>query len=324
MTSDNIDIDSYNDNNDNNIDKLLKFIDDNCNLETDIKNDYNYNLWKEKKNRNIDDSKFKYILRTIDNRYINYSLENFNPNKIKDSKLYYKLYNNNIIEQIPFIKLFIITYFVRNRIVYHKKYNNYTFTFNLYNDITRLYDKQVYITVNNKILTHKNQILFINSNKLIHYLIFKAILKLSNILDINIKNINVNSLICSSISSNNKLLKLSFFDKNKDKINNSYYNIDDMHLSSKNRILINKYKWSIKYIKVKPYNKYADMIYFLFKNNYILGITIGNTLFYIIENMTISENGELILHYYNIIRGNTINLPLSNIIKTIGYIGIIL
>lgn len=319
------------------------------NVKSDDKNTFKYELWEKNidtynKNINVStpnidwEDNFEYCLAFTDGSKMDIVLKamtNMFDNKtilIMTKYIKYKFAKDvhGFNQQIPMIKLFMSVYMSRKYIKYCRLNNGaIQFTFYLYNKKTECYDKQINLIVDTKIIVDKaNKPIVIESESMLDHLILKAFIKLSNIMKINIKNINVNSLV--GACRGGYLYKVNI-DQNVN-INSLDHTIDDL-LNNANKDMvqkINQCSWvsdniirAISGEDTEPYNCYADMIFNMHKKNMLLGITIGNSFMYIINNMKVGECGSLTLGFHNLFNCKDIDVSFQNVIHGMNQIGII-
>jgi hypothetical protein len=334
--------------------QLLPMITSQCKVKVklDTKNSYNYKKWLQAtKMLNTTDlikgiesnvdwvDKFNFRLKYTDGDSI--QLKTIDASLLFDKKtimvmtdqIKYTFSKGNYVinQQIPMIKLFMGIHMARKYIKYTKLNNNVIkFTFYLYQESTCAYDKEVYVYVDDRILVDQNNDpIVVNSISMLDHLLLKGLIKISNILDISIKDMNVNSLV--GMCRGGKLYGMHI-DKNID-IESMDFTIDDlMNDTSKNIAQkIEQCSWVsdnilsvLTGVEARPYNFYAAMIQDLYKNGMLLGITISNSYLYIITNMWTGQYGNLVLEFYNIFTGGTIKIDFVSVMHGMGQIGIII
>jgi len=302
----------------------------------------------------------------------------------------------SITQQMPMIKLFM-------GVLISRKYVNYSidkdsvsnsaikFHFNLYNKETNVYDKPIDIIVDDRILLdNRDKPIIIDSTNVIDHLLLKAFIKLSNMMNIPIKNININSFVglckghslyklkinhqvmdnladmCfmvknihddsplsspSSSSTNltpqlSSLIPLTSFLPGSNVVSNAVSNRSKTKLKTKTKTesistnikQIDKHKqieiekqstWISNNImdlltgeEPRPYNNYAAMVYDMFKQDILLGITIRDSFMYIITNVASDNHGVMKIRFYNIFTGNDIDLEFETVMYGINQIAL--
>lgn len=283
-----------------------------------IESKFKYDIFK----RNIVDYDKKLKLNFSSGHPVKYELINYDKFDNIDNKIKYDLISSNKYEQIPMIKLFMVVYSVRSFIEYERRNNNYIFYFYLDHLNQR---KKIKILENNKIISCDNKPLFINSNDEVDHVLFKVFIKICNIFKFNIKDINISDLIRICSSSNIKYLNMKKYNPIKD-----YFYIDS-ELNSKKNLSIKEMKRKISQDKwlsnnmfeiimnktVDPLGDYAKDIYEMYRLDMIIGITIGSNFLFIIDDMFVSELGELEFNMLNVFTGEFIKMKFGSLVKKI-------
>jgi hypothetical protein len=73
-----------------------------------------------------------------------------------------------------------------------------------------------------------------------------------------------------------------------------------------------------------PYSPYSIMIKNLFESDSLLGITAGNTFLYIVDSLEVDNSGDLQILFLNPIRGNTIRVSIRTVLSGMRRMGLIL
>jgi hypothetical protein len=282
-----------------------------------INNDSIFNYDTFKKNIRLYDKDIN--LKFSSGEQVDFELTNY-TNYENNGSIKFKLLNSNKMEHIPMIKLFIVLYSIRSNIEYERRDDKYIFNFYLINGSNKR--KKIKISVNNKILTKNNNPLFLESNDEIDFVLFKVLIKICNIYNVNIRDIDISKLI--EISSNNSIEEIKI------KNNNGFFYIDsslnnNTNLSIKQlRRKIIQDKWLsdnlfeiIMNKTIDPINSTAKSLYNLFRLDMIIGISFRSNYLFIIDDMFVSELGELELNMLNIFKGNFIKVKLGSIVKSI-------
>jgi hypothetical protein len=258
----------------------------------------------------------------------------------------YKFTNtiDNLDNQYAMIKLYMAVQLSRKYVKYEKINNfNYKFTFYLYEGenlsednkydynvgLQHQYIKEINIYTNSDILVdHNNEPIIVKSDDIIDHILLKVFIKLCNIMKISIKDLNVNSLV--AICRGGLLLKLNISkDVQLDTMTFAADEIsqEDMSIMQK----LDQCTWASDNIiktligeEMKPFNCYAQMIYNLYKNDNLLGMSLSNSLLYIISDMSTEINGTLKIKFKNIFKYQEIELDFSNIIFGMNQIGLII
>ena len=327
------------------INKLKSIIHSNCKLKIkdDIQNTYSYDKWPEDKLRHnyekkdwIDDH--KYTLSYDNGRNIVNSLAE--PDKyftehliVLTDKIKYKYSKPqfNMLDQISMIKLFMAVILTRKVVKYKVLENKAVrFTFYLFNKSTSHYDKEVLLTVDNRVIIDDNsEVVVTDSESLLDHLLLKAFIKLSNIMKINPKSCNVNSLV--GICKGGKLFKLSI---NKDvDVNSLIYTVDSL-LNDEEDTLDDKMKqctWLHDNIfrsaygqSLHAYNEYSLSIQRLYEADALIGMTMGDSFIYIINNVIVEQNGGMYVIFSNIFGGKKIRISIETIMNCVNQIGVII
>lgn len=344
--------------------------DNDINIEIipDIHNSYDYNLWnkyvecidydnimKKRNNRWIDNH--KYVLEYTSGEYMKIHTEKINLTNDINCKIKYHFSKINgsysTDQQIPMIKLFMCVFIARKYVKYSSHNDGFiVFHFKLYNKITNTYDKCVNIVVNDKILVDSdNKPIIIDSDILIDHLLLKAFIKLSNIMRISIKDININSLInicrfgnddksdnITNIPNITNITKLSNYKININKslitsIPDIEFNVNKIldECCDDNPIELAKQSaWIAENIMsiimdndTRPYNKYASLFYDLFKMGMINSVVVENTYFNIIINVSSDQYGSMIIKFYNIFTGGIVDIKFETILYQLNQICIV-
>lgn len=329
------------------------------NTVLDNKNTYSYDKWSEISNiRNINDvdEMDNYKLQYNDNKLMRVKLIDsgllFDKSiPAMKSNIKYKFSHNQASQvvtsltcktpkgsetlfydthkQMPMIKLFIAVYLIRKIIKYTILDNkSIDFIFYLFNADTDLYDKKISLNVDGQILVDDlNHPIIIDSPSLFDHLLLKAIIKLSNIMKLNIGDININSLVCACTGGG--LFKMTIPDNNLESIE---FTVEDILQNSCNTDEETEKQSSwisdniIRVImgdKIIPYNNYAKIVYELYVNNMLFNISLNNSLIYIISDMWTNQYGDLIIKFYNIFTGTDIDVGFSSMIHGLNYLGVI-
>lgn len=232
--------------------------------------------------------------------------------------------------QIPMIKLFMAVHMSRKHVKYCRLNDGaIKFTFKMFDAESESYSEVVELCVDNRILVDSQGLpVVIESNSMLDHLLLKAFIKLSNIMKINIKDINVNSLV--AMCRGGYLYKINL-SKNVD-VSSLDFTIDDL-LDNTNQDMIqkiNQCSWvsdniirAISGEDTVPYNCYAEMIHNLHKQGTLLGITIGNSFMYIIDRLVVGECGGLSIFFHNIFNCKEIEVSIQNVIHGMNQIGVI-
>lgn len=238
----------------------------------------------------------------------------------------------DIERQIPMIKLFIATYISRKFIKYNIINENLIeLTFFLFNDDTHIYDKRITMILDSQTLVDKSGLpIIIESKSLFDHILLKGFIKLSNIMKINIGDINVNSLVGAALGGG--LFKLSI-------PNRIALNLESVEFTVENLLLDRcetteqreeQSSWiSDNILKVitdedvTPYNQYARIVHNLHKNNMLLGMNLNNSFMYIVSGMWTDQYGGLNIKFYNIFTGNDIEVSFASVIYGLNQIGVL-
>lgn len=243
-------------------------------------------------------------------------------------------FSNKVYEidrQISMIKLFIAVYIARKIVKYNIiNENSIEFTFYLYNHETNLYDKRIPMILDTQILVDNSGLpIIIQSKSLLDHLLLKGFIKLSNIMNINIKDINVNSLICASVGG--ALYKLSVPQHIASNLESIEFTVENVLLNrceTQEETEIQSTWISDNILKViigdevTPYNEYAKLVHDLYKNNMLLGMSLSNSFMYIVSNMWTDQYGGLNIRFYNIFTGTDIEISFASVIYGLGQIGV--
>lgn len=288
---------------------------------SDIDTKFKYDIFKN----NVGKYDKKIKLNFSSGHLVEYNLLEYDnvKDKYDGDDLKYKLINSNNIEQIPMIKLFMVIYLVRSYIEYERRDDKYIFKFYLNDKDNK--KKKIKISVNNKIMTNNNRALFIWSSNEIDYILFKALVKICNLFELNIRDVDISQLVGICSKSNIGCMKLKNLNTRKE-----YFYIDS-ELNSKKNLNINELKMKILQDKwlsnnmfeiimnktVDPINEYSKYIYEMFRLDMIVGITMGSNFLFIIDDMFVSELGELEMNMLNIFTGKFIKFKIGSLINNI-------
>ena len=258
----------------------------------------------------------------------------------------------DVIEQLPMIKLWMIAHMSIDYLEYRIRGDRIEFRFWFLDQKIESYSKEVIVSIDHSILADKlnNPLIIKADNELntnttmIFQLLIKALLLITNVLDIDLHKANINSYIAAIRGG--KLYRLEpnsqFNLDNLDNLDN-LNNLDNRdnpgvlikvtennkkpttlskkitNLAEQNR----KMNKSIKKISV-PRSLASVMIKNLFESDVLLGITSGNTFLYTIDSLEVLDKGELQVKYMNPMRGNTITVDSYTILSNLKRIGVIL
>jgi hypothetical protein len=317
----------------------------NCKIDVncDTKNTYNYKYWENNKEKNSLINDFDYHLKYTDGEDMTINLTDPDTYVSKEltmigdntgTKIVYHFSNKvyDLNKQIPMLKLFMAVYLTRN----HAKYtinDNKTITFNftLYNDDTLKYSSKIDVTIDNRILTGDDgQPIVVKSESFIDHMLLKAFVKLSNVMGVVISDINVNSLV--GVVRGGGLFKLSLDPEVMVDVSSMKFNVEDVlnetcdtveQKEERSTWISENVLKTIMGMEVIPYNNYAKCLYELFKNDMLIGITIGNSFFYIITDMIGTQYGSMIIKFYNIFTGGTIDLDFATVIYGMSRLGVV-
>jgi hypothetical protein len=246
-----------------------------------------------------DDYEYSLKFKNAENKILNIKKE---KNKISKNKKMIRDVNNicykmpstsesiDFIEQIPMIKLFMITYSVCKHINFKidltdRKDPRILFKFFFYDKKTATYNKVVYVSINDKVLVGSDSLPILASIKskneikkdmTIFYLLIKTFLFMINIFGIDIEKSNINSFIASARGG--RIYTLG---------NPNNYN----------------------YAELDPEDFYIMMVNLL-ESNMLVGVTPGNTFLYILKSIIKDDNDvdKYVFNFLNPIRGNTISV----------------
>lgn len=311
-----------------NIKQLIK--DNRCvlDLKVESRNDYAIDKWNIdnitedlKPENDIWYDPFDYELFYVDGEKVELCVENSTHKYEKktrplsliilDKKLNYNYPNKtyNISKQIPLIKLFVGV-LLSNKYVRFKvlRDDRLRFHFNLYNPSTLNYDEPIHIDVDKRLILDKNgNPVILNSSCLLDHLLLKAFIKLSTLMNIDIKNININSLV--GICRGGKLYSLKIDKMIKDDFIDVESNQNtDVESNQNTDVFKSTANWSNI-----SYNNYGAFIYNLFKQNMLIGLTIMDSFFYCVSSINIDENNGFKIYFYNIFTGSTVPLNFETI-----------
>jgi hypothetical protein len=311
--------------------ELEDIFNDECyfDIYEDEMNTFDYDLWETR--RDVKNYNISYKNGTIKKLYEADGINLIDINNVIGNDISYRFSDKiyNFDDNIGMMKLYMALYLTRNYINFNDKGEYIIFKFYLYDNEDKYYDIEIELKINKKILVDKHKKPLINSNYLLDHLILKAFIKLSKTMNIDINDINVNSLV--GICRRGKLYKMNINENVK--FSNMDHTIDDL-LNDSNKDIYQKAKqcaWiSDNIINIIngndfiPYNECDKTIYKLFKNENLMGITIKNSFLYLIEDMKVNEYGRLKVCFRNIFQENTIDMNFDTFIDGIDKIGILL
>lgn len=255
-----------------------------------------------------DDYEYSLKFKNTDNKVLNINKEkntiSKNKKMIRDvNNIYYKMPSTSdsidFIEQIPMIKLFMITYSVCKHINFKidltdRKDPRVLFKFFFYDKKTSTYNKVVHVSVNDKVLVGSDSLPILASIKskneikkdmTIFHLLIKTFLFLINIFEIDIEKANINSFIASARGGR-------------------IYTLGNPN----------------NYSEVDPEDFYIMMMNLL-ESNMLVGITPGNTFLYILKSIIKDdedndEDNDLdkyVFNFLNPVRGNMISVRVEEL-----------
>ena len=249
----------------------------------------------------------------------------------------------DVIEQLPMIKLWMIAHMSIDYLEYRMKGDRIEFMFWFLDQKIESYSKEVIVSIDHSILADKlnNPLIIKADNDLnadtitIFQLLIKALLLITNVLDIDLHKANINSYIAAIRGG--KLYRLEpnsqFNLNNLDNIDNpgvlikvTENNKKPTTLSKKITNLAEQNRKMNKLIKKisTPRSLSSVIIKNLFESDVLLGITSGNTFLYTIDSLEVLDKGELHVRYMNPMRGNTIAVDSYTILSNLKRIGVIL
>jgi len=315
--------------NDNIPNELREIIDKRCkiNIKKEINNDFDYkNLKKEE----IIGYELKYgddLLTEIEDH------NQTRPIIMTNNKIKYKYTSKNkysLDNQIPMMKLFMGVYIGRKYIKYEKINDEYVFLFNLFNNKTERYDYEYKLKVNDKILVNnKSEPIIIDGGNKLDYLLLKSFIKLCNMMSVKIDNVDINALV--GICKGGQIYRIEI-DKSID-INNMYFSVSELLDGNinDNREKQEQCYWLSENImnsiigeEVIPYNPYSRMIYLLNRNKNLIGITLRDSLMYVIKGIDQEEYGNISIRYLNMFNGDDIKIGMDSLIYGLKHISIVM
>ncbi|VBB18486.1 hypothetical protein YASMINEVIRUS_949 [Yasminevirus sp. GU-2018] len=325
-------------------------------VKQDIRNNYSYNKWIDSQSDQIDEH--SYSLCYTDGSEMRLSLtENTNlkddlsVERSKTTNMKYRFSNRvyDLSQQIPMIKLFIAVLIARkyvecavddclintnsedNKGTVNGINRKIKFLFNLYNDETGAYDKRIDIVVDDRIIVDDSKKpIVIDSESMLDHLLLKAFIKLSNIMKVSIKDINVNSLV--AVCRGGRLYKLSLDSQSSNRLQNSEFTVTSLlNDSSPNMVekerqstwISNNIMKAILGEDTKPYNNYAKLLFELFSSEMVLGVTVNESFLYYITGLTCDQVGGMCIMFYNIFTGKDVSISFETVAYGLNQIGVI-
>lgn len=333
------------------MDELNELLNDSCkiNVETPI-NIYNLNKYKNNneeylsiiKDNNLKfEDDFEYTIKNFHVRLLDVIkckkiTNTFNPAE----KINYT--GSNIVNNsnLYFIKLFTSILISREYVDFEYNPNKgiAKFIFYLSENNNNIFDKEIEIIVDDKIIVDKNnKPIILDSPFLQDHLLLKAFIKMNLIFKVNEKNTNINSYCSLALGGTAYVLNFDSFEhlinsthsiqeilNDSNNSNNSNNKLDFYEKTKQCNYISDTIIRAIQGLDIKPYNSYAETIFSLYEHNCLLGISFKDSLIYHIDSMRVDDYAKLYITFTNIFGENNIELSFETIQYGISKISVLI